>query len=248
MRALDVVIIGGGPAGLFLGRLLRRADPLGRVRLYERHRADEAYGFGVVFSDRTMSRLQVGDPQTYERIVAASVAWTDMEIRLAGKRLRYGGYGFTGVSRRALLEILQQQAEEVGAELSFTTELTVASEADLPAVDVVALADGVNSTLRQANPRWFGSSVGTGAARYIWFGTPAPFDLVTFPLIRTRHGAFGAHAYPYADGMSTFIVEADERAWSAAGFAESTLAATQAGDTDEYARVELGRLFADHLG
>jgi anthraniloyl-CoA monooxygenase len=51
---LKIVSIGGGPAGLYLGILMKNADPAHDVTVIERNRADDTFGFGVVFSDETV--------------------------------------------------------------------------------------------------------------------------------------------------------------------------------------------------
>ncbi|MEC3982035.1 FAD-dependent monooxygenase [Amycolatopsis sp. H20-H5] len=246
MRSLRVTVIGGGPAGLFLARLLRLADPDARVQVHERNGADDAFGFGVVFSARTMWAFEAADPETHALITAASVSWSDMELRQGDSALRYGGYGFTAISRRTLLKILQEQSIRAGAEIDFHSGLTWESAA--AEADVVAIADGVGSANRDALAGKLGSRVEPGAAKFIWFGTTASFDAVTFPFVRNEHGAFAAHAYPYGGGMSTFIVETDQDTWLSAGMDASTLAAQVAGDTDEYSRRYLTELFAEHLG
>ena len=44
-----MAVLGGGPGGLYLALLLRRAVPASIVTVVERNRADDTYGFGVVF-------------------------------------------------------------------------------------------------------------------------------------------------------------------------------------------------------
>lgn len=67
-----VAVVGGGPA------------------VYERNAPDEASGFGVVFSARTMSELRRNDQETHARIVAASVAVSDTELRHPRATLHFG--------------------------------------------------------------------------------------------------------------------------------------------------------------
>ncbi|MFJ5992218.1 FAD-dependent monooxygenase [Lentzea sp. NPDC092896] len=246
VRSLRVVVIGGGPAGLFLGRLLKLADPTCVVEVHERNGPQDAFGFGVVFSDRTMSAFRAADPETHRRIRSESVSWTDMEMRLPGRVLRYGGYGFTAISRRVLLQVLQEQAADAGVGLVFHSgiDLTRAGEGQ---PDVIAVADGVNSAARTELAGRLGSRVETGSAKYIWFGTEARYDAVVFPFAQTSYGVFGAHAYPFADGLSTFIVETSESTWLAAGMDASTAGAQAPGQTDEYTRRLLGEVFRDHL-
>ncbi|MEV0642647.1 FAD-dependent monooxygenase [Streptomyces sp. NPDC050619] len=249
-RPLRIRIIGCGPAGLFLARLVLLADPSADVRLYERNGPDSQEGFGLVFSDRTMAMLHNADPQTAELISKASVTWSDVELRLPAKTLRYAGYNFTAISRRDLLDILRQQARSVGARMEFHNARTAGEllhRGDAP--HVVAIADGVNSSSRRAFSDHFGSQVDTGRAKYIWFRTAARFDAMTFPFAVTEYGAFAAHAHPYGEGVSSFVVETDEQTWTAAGMAGFAAVPRQPGDrADEHSRRLLTEIFADHLG
>ncbi|MEU9171951.1 FAD-dependent monooxygenase [Streptomyces sp. NPDC048420] len=242
---LDVGVIGGGPGGLFLARLLLMRGIAARVHVRERNPVGATFGFGIVFSDRTMSALRAADPGTHDRIVAASRSWRDMEVRVGGRELRYGGYGFTAIARRTLLDILQEQALASGARLDHRTE---ADAADLCAEhQLVVAADGVGSVTRNAREEAFGTTVEVGSAKFVWYGTTAPMQRVTFPFVRTAFGVFAAHTYPFADGLSTFIVETDEQAWRAAGMDVSTERVNSAGGSDEYSQQLMEEVFADHL-
>jgi anthraniloyl-CoA monooxygenase len=242
---VDVGVIGGGPGGLFLARLLLMRGIAARVHVRERNPVGATFGFGIVFSDRTMSALRAADPETHDRIVAASRSWRDMEVRVGGRELRYGGYGFTAIARRALLDILQEQALASGARLDHRTE---ADAADLCAEhQLVVAADGVGSVTRSAREAVFGTTVEEGSAKFVWYGTTAPMQRVTFPFVKSAFGVFAAHTYPFADGLSTFIVETDEQSWRAAGMDVSTERANSAGGSDEYSQQLMEEVFADHL-
>ncbi|WP_416983447.1 FAD-dependent monooxygenase [Streptomyces sp. T028] len=245
MRPQTFAVIGGGPAGLFLARLIKLRAPQASVTVYERNAADATFGFGVVFSDRTMAAFEQADPKTCRRLREASAQWTDMELRHQGRSLRYGGYGFTAISRRTLLRILQEQATEVGAQLHFHHEIPLADS--FHDADVVAVADGANSATRRAYAEFFGTTVDASGPKYIWFGTPARFDRVTFPFVQTRFGPFAAHAYPYEPGTSTFIVETDTATWRAAGMDVSTDEAQAPGVSDIHSKELLEEIFKEHL-
>ncbi|WP_431990651.1 FAD-dependent monooxygenase [Streptomyces albogriseolus] len=245
MRPQTFAVVGGGPAGLFLARLLKLRAPRSSVTVHERNAPDATFGFGVVFSDRTMAAFERADPQTCRRLREASVHWTDMELRHQARRIRYGGYGFTAISRRTLLRILQEQAAAVGAELRFHHEVPLADS--LSDADVIAVADGANSATRRAYADDFGTTVDASGPQYIWFGTPARFDQVTFPFVETRFGPFAAHAYPYENGTSTFIVETDTATWRAAGMDVSTGEAQAPGVSDTHSKKLLEEIFKEHL-
>jgi anthraniloyl-CoA monooxygenase len=226
---------------LFFARLSRLADPGVTVDVYERNEPDDAFGFGVVFSERTIRQVRAADPETHDRIVAAGVPIAEMELRLPAGTLRYGGFAFASISRHALLLILQDQAARAGVSLHFGTEIPVG---DLPDGQVVVIADGANSAHRQSRERQFGTSVEEGSAPYMWLGTAAHFDAATFSFVRTDVGSFAMHAYPYADGMSTVVVETDPNTVRAAGLVQDS---AFSGCSDEHSLRFLSEIFADHL-
>ena len=49
----DILVVGGGPAGLYFSVLTTVQNPNARITVCERNQRDETFGFGVVFSDET---------------------------------------------------------------------------------------------------------------------------------------------------------------------------------------------------
>ncbi len=229
MTARSVAIVGGGPAGLYLAIQLRKADPRRAVTVYERNRAADTFGWGVVFSNQTLDNFQRADPETYEAITAAFAQWDDIDIHFQGRTITSGGHGFAGIARRRLLAILQERARGLGADLRFGVD--IADDAGLDASVIVA-ADGVNSTLRRKFAQHFKPDLDVRKARYVWLGTTRPFDAFTFIIVENAHGVFQVHAYRFDRETSAFIVECDEASWCAAGFdrmgANATVAACEA--------------------
>ena len=195
---MRIAIAGGGPGGLYLSILLKRLDPAHEVVVYERNAPDDTFGFGVVFSDETLTAFEAADPESYEEITRRFVRWSEIDVHYRGEVITSGGHGFSALGRKQLLHILQTRAAELGVELHFRHEVA-ALEGDL-----VVAADGVNSTLRGDR---FGTTLDRRRATYAWFGTPHVFDAFTFLIAETERGVVQVHAYPYSDAMSTFIVE-----------------------------------------
>lgn len=241
MRA---AVIGGGPGGLFAATLLRDRLPGAAVTVYERNPPDATFGFGVVFSERTLDYLGRADPATYAAIDGANVTWEDIEVRIHGQTLRCGGHGFSAISRKQLLALLQERATSAGVDLLFEREVGPDPPGEW---DLVLAGDGVNSVVREAHRDRLGPTIDIGAAKYIWFATSKMFDALTFIFERNEHGHFAVHAYPFDEQTSTFIVETDERSWRRAGLDRGTGPDLGPGQSDMGALDYCRELFADHL-
>ena len=116
---MRILCIGGGPAGLYFALLMKRADPRHIVRVVERNRPFDTFGWGVVFSDQTLGNLEQADPETTRQIVAAFNRWDDIDVHFKGRTITSSGHGFCGIGRKRLLNILQERCDELGVELAF---------------------------------------------------------------------------------------------------------------------------------
>jgi anthraniloyl-CoA monooxygenase len=210
-----IVCLGGGPAGLYAAILLRKMLPSLRVEVYERNRPDDTFGWGVVFSDETMGNFQAADSQSHAAILASFHHWDDIAIHFAGRRFVSGGHGFAGISRKRLLNLLQERAHELGVHQSFQHEVADLREFD--DADLLIAADGVNSRTRSHNAAIFQPDIDVRHCRFIWLGTTQRFDAFTFAFEPTQHGWFQIHAYQFSKDLSTVIVETREETWKAHG-------------------------------
>jgi 2-polyprenyl-6-methoxyphenol hydroxylase-like FAD-dependent oxidoreductase len=214
---MRVVILGAGPAGLYLGYLLKRRRPETDVRIIEQNPADATFGFGVVFSDRALEFLNEDDPETFKVITPHMQAWEDITLVHRGERIAIDGVGFAAVGRLKLLQLLQERARSVGIEPIFGRVVTTLD--DFAQADLVVGADGVNSLVRRAHEREFGATLTHLGNHFAWFGTTKPFATLTQTFRQTELGHFNAHHYRYQSDMSTFIVEVDDATFKQAGFA-----------------------------
>ena len=210
-----IVCLGGGPAGLYSAILLRKALPEARIEVYERNRPDDTFGWGVVFSDRTLENFRAADAPSHEAIVSGFHHWDDIEIHFRGRRFVSGGHGFCGISRKRLLQQLQGRARELGVQLHFQREFD--DERAFADADLIVAADGVNSKLRTRHAEALEPEVDRRNCRYIWLGTTHTFGAFTFAFEHTAHGWFQMHAYQFSDDLSTVIVETPEEVWRAHG-------------------------------
>ena len=116
---MKIVCLGGGPAGLYFSILAKKANPSWNITVIERNRADSTFGWGVVFSDKTMGGFKDADPETHAAITEAFRHWDDIDVFFKGRKVTSGGHGFCGIARMKLLQILQQRAAGLGVQSDF---------------------------------------------------------------------------------------------------------------------------------
>jgi anthraniloyl-CoA monooxygenase len=236
---MRIVCVGGGPGGLYFAGLMKKADPRHHIRVIERNRPDDTFGFGVVFSDATMAGIAEADSEAYRGIARHLVHWDDIEVNYRGERITSTGHGFSGMSRHTLLRVLQEQACAAGVDVLFEREVESLDALDvLDRADLVVAADGANSTVRQLLRDRVKTTIDLRPNRFVWLGTTKPFPAFTFHFKRNDHGLWRVHAYQYGPGRSTFIVECREETWRAAGMDRAT---------EQDTATFLERLFADEL-
>ena len=212
---MKIVCIGGGPAGLYFALLMKKSNPAHDIRVVERNKPYDTFGWGVVFSDATLANMRQWDPETAAEIEQAFNHWDDIELEIKGRYIRSSGHGFVGIGRKKLLNILQQRCEALGVVLKF--EQDVDSDADFPDADLVIASDGINSRIRTKYAEVFKPDVVTRPNRFIWLGTTRLYDAFNFTFVKTEHGWFQAHVYKFDDKTTTFIVETPEPVWKAHG-------------------------------
>ncbi|MGE3145197.1 MAG: FAD-dependent monooxygenase [Pseudorhodoplanes sp.] len=212
---MRVAILGAGPAGLYLGYLLKRRNPQWEVRAFEQNAADATFGFGVVFSDRALEFLAADDPQTHVALTPLLETWSDITLVHRGERIAIDGVGFAAIGRLQLLEVLQRRARQAGVAIEFRRTVTNLDE--LADSDLVVGADGVNSLVRRTHEAAFGSRVTYLDNRFAWFGVNRAFPTLTQTFVQSPLGPFNVHHYRYAPDMSTFLVETDAETFASAG-------------------------------
>ena len=218
---MNIVCVGGGPAGLYFGLLMKLRHPTHAVTVVERNRPGDTFGWGVVFSDQTLGHLARADEPSARAILQSFNHWDAIDVHIKGATVTSHGHGFCGIGRKRLLDILSARCRALGVELVFETRVE-----DVPALarryraDLVVAADGVNSAIRQQYREAFQPEVEERLCRFVWLGTRKRFDAFTFAFEETEHGWFQAHAYQYDGETSTFIIETLDATWRASGLAD----------------------------
>ncbi|MCW3013040.1 MAG: putative tryptophan hydroxylase vioD [Solirubrobacterales bacterium] len=228
MAPLRVRVIGGGPAGLFAARLLATDHPGWDVRLYERLPPDDTFGFGVGLTGGLLSALRAADPVVHDAITGAAFPFSGAGFQLPHGSVRLGQFHAGAIARAKLLRLLLDLAVDAGvtAEIGVTCDVAqVRAEADL-----VIAADGVSSGTRDLLRSPLGVDESLGRGRFIWCGSETALDGTVFQPVKTEHGLYVAHAYPYAEGRSTFVIETDAESLTRAGCEQTTFADDSASD------------------
>ena len=216
---MNIAVIGGGPGGLYFALLTKKRMPDCIIDVYEQNRADDTFGFGVVFSDETLDEFLGADPESYDAVRSKFAYWSDIVIEHRGTRTIVGGNGFAGCSRHTLLKILQDRCRAVGVQLHFNAPID-ASEVDekFRACDLVVVAQGVNSPIRTKFSNEFGVRTVETRNKFSWLGSTRPLDAFTFFFVKSSQGHFCAHTYQYERGASTWVIETTPESWAACGF------------------------------
>jgi anthraniloyl-CoA monooxygenase len=234
---MKIAIIGGGPAGMYFAILMKRTNAAHDITIYERNGPDDTFGWGVVFSGKTLRNLQAADPESHQEITRNFAAWENVDVVHRDAKVSVHGNSFSGIARLRLLKILQRRCEQMGIEIRFRTEVS-----DVAALargsDLLIGADGVNSTVRNCFADEFQPNLSVRPNKYIWYGTNQLFHGLTLTFRESDAGVFAAHSYKFSPTTSTFIVESDIDTWTNTGFAEMS---------DEQTRDYLENVFARDL-
>jgi anthraniloyl-CoA monooxygenase len=234
---MRIAVAGGGPAGLYFALLMKRDWPAIDVTVIERNKADDTFGFGVVFSDQTLDLFKAVDVPSYEAIRSKFAYWDDIEIHFKETVHRVGGNGFCGCSRRTLLMILQERALELGVNLLFETDFDDVAKLSKD-YDLVVASDGINSRIRDTYAEHFQPKTDLRPNRFAWMGSTRAFDAFTFFFKKRSEGVFIAHCYQYEPGRSTWVLETDPITYAKAGL-EHMSEAESAGFMEEVFAEEL---------
>lgn len=215
---MKIAVLGAGPAGLYFAISMKLRDAAHDITVYERNKADDTFGWGVVLSDETLDNLAENDARSAAAIREHFAYWDDIAVIHKGVRTVSTGHGFCGIGRKKLLMLLQERARELDIKLEFQTDIAD-PRPFMESHDLVIASDGLNSRSRAAFADHFEPDIDTRKCKFVWLGTHQKFDdAFTFIFEKTEHGWVWAHAYQFDPDTATFIVECSQDTWDRFGF------------------------------
>ena len=212
---MKITIVGGGPAGLYFSILVKKSFPDADITIFERNGPNDTFGWGVVFSGRTLKELEENDLPSYQSILEQFETWDNVDVVHRDEKVTIGGNHFNGISRLTMLQLLQARAEALKVRIHYHSEIQ--DIVQFQDSDIVLIADGVNSFLRKKFAAHFQPKISVRTNKYIWYGTTKLFHGLTLTFRENDHGIFAAHSYKFSKTHSTFVVECDEDTWRRAG-------------------------------
>ena len=246
MAAQRIAVVGGGPGGLYFAALAKQLDPDADITVWERNAADDTFGFGVVFSDETLGGIEHADAAVHDAMAHTFARWDDIDVHYRDQVITSGGHGFAAMSRRRLLQILQERCTSLGVTLQFR-QAAPSAAALAGTHDLVVAADGVNSATRTQLAAAVQPALDVRPVKFMWLGTDLVFDAFKFYIRETPCGVMQVHGYPYGADGSTFIIEMNDAVWRRAGFDTLSTRDLAPGDSDDASIRRVGELFADVL-
>ncbi|OYO11006.1 oxidoreductase [Enemella evansiae] len=243
---MKIAIIGGGPGGLYFAALMKQLSADHEITVWERNRADDTFGFGVVFSDETLGGIGNADTEIAKMMADRFARWTDIDIHYKGELTTVGGQGFAAMSRKELLQMLQQRCADLGVTVHYETMAPDVDELSATH-DLVVACDGVNSSIRPRYAETFGPTEDWRKCKYMWLGTDLVFEAFKFYIKETPWGVMQIHGYPYSDEGSTFLLEMHEDVWRRAGFDVNEDKEFAPGESDEESIAKIAEIFAEEL-
>ncbi len=227
---MRIDIIGAGPAGLYVAILLKKSYADADIRLVERNRADDTFGFGIVLSDETLANLARADAPTHREIAAHFAYWDDIQVQYRGQILKSSGHGFSGIRRLTLLEILQRRAEQLGIAVRYQQEAKVSPDGldEHQGADLLIAADGINSSVREFFRDEFQPVIDLRSNRFTWLGAKMNLPAFYYSFREDDAGLWNMHAYQYTPGESTIVIETTDETFRRSGLGADDEAATAA--------------------
>ncbi|MFD3683241.1 FAD-dependent monooxygenase [Nocardiopsis sp. NPDC058631] len=199
---MRVAVIGGGPAGLLTALLFKKRGAADHVVVWERNRGGTA-GFGVILPPESLDLLRGAVPHLADTVARHMVGWEKTSVSRNGEPWTTSAAPpMAAIARSTLNRLLWEACRAQGVVLREreAPKLSALSSS----YDLVVCADGAGSLADRAG---FTTTVEEVGPPYAWLGLDQALETLTFLAESTADGCYVAHAYPFSDSASTFLVE-----------------------------------------
>ena len=189
-RSLEmrINIIGGGPAGLYFAILMKKADPKHQITIYERNGPDDTFGWGVVFSGKTLANLRAADEESHAAITNQFEAWDNVDVVHRDDKISIHGNSFSGIVSPSTPQDLAASSQATRRRSRLKMKSPTSRR--FAVSDLLIAADGVNSGVRSRYAAQLQPAL-MCAHRYIWYGTNQLFHGLTLTFREMKTGVRG---------------------------------------------------------
>jgi len=213
---MKINIIGGGPAGMYFAILMKKADAAHEITVCERNGPNDTFGWGVVFSGKTLANLRAADEESHAEITAKFCGLDNVDVVHRNDKISIHGNSFSGIERLQLLKILQRRCEQLGIELLFGTEI---DDVDFHARIAICWWRPTGLTVPRASNMLMNFVLRSISGPIVTSGMePANCSMADANLSGKRSGVFAALLISQQNNQQ-FIIECDQQTWKTAGFA-----------------------------
>jgi anthraniloyl-CoA monooxygenase len=215
---MKILVVGGGPAGLYFSILAARALPGADITLWEQNPKGVTYGWGVAFMHGATQALRPSTPDIIDELAANSVSHDVMGVGIDTDLVNVRTPPAGMYPRWWVLSALERHALEAHVALEHEASADPAA-LNYGDWDLVVGADGVHSRIRSTLAEYFKPSIEMGRNWLAWYGTRKLFPM-SILLQNTDAGLWVAHAGQFSPEMSNFTVEIGQDLYDSQGFAD----------------------------
>lgn len=220
---MKIIIIGGGPAGLYFATAMKKNNPDFDITVYEvKNESTNSFGLGYTLQGLTKDLLKDLDEDYFTSLFANGspprLSQAIVKTNHDSKTFKFpDGHC---VSRFELMRYFRNKATSLGISIEekkvFPAELRHLQKS----CDLLVGADGVNSIVRKQYATKFSTHEETAKIRFAWFynDSPKPQTAVRFYVFKTASGFIQLSSYPLSETRQAVIIEMTEQCFRSSGF------------------------------